>query len=195
MTLRVFYAGEGRTELGSRAYIKQQQPKIPETGVLEALVCAVAGTPCECVGAKVWKNLPALRPGQGEGAVEQRRVDQLVLLAGEQNADVLVFARDRDGDKAREKSIEQGITNAPKSVRVVGGVAIETIEAWILALKGEHGSEELSNPKEHLKRRHDVDDTQLKAEVVTNANLDRVPEDARSLRLWLERARQHLVPR
>jgi hypothetical protein len=79
---------------------------------------------------------------------------------------------------------------------VIGGSAIPVLEAWILAMLGEHGSEELrkSAAQEKLIKKGIDKDTAEMVKVVLEAELARLPEDAGSLRSWLLKARNVLSP-
>ncbi|MEZ4302723.1 MAG: hypothetical protein R3B70_47810, partial [Polyangiaceae bacterium] len=68
----------------------------------------------------------------------------------------------------------------------IGAVAIQEIEAWLLALLGERRSEQLSDPKTGLKEKHGVADRPAKVAIVEGASLDTLPDDARSLRTFLD---------
>ncbi len=125
-----------------------------------------------------------------------------MVEADEVGADVLVFVRDRDGDEERAAAIEEGLRLAREgtySAKVVGGVAVEEIEAWILALLGERRSEHPKDAKRVLRNRHGIADLGGKRAVVEDANLgnfpedanlDALPDDAVSLRAWLTRVRE-----
>jgi hypothetical protein len=67
------------------------------------------------------------------------------------------------------------------------GLAVEMIEAWLLALLGERKSEELTDPKSRLRELGKCQDCNERSASIENADLDTVPEDARSLRRFLSR--------
>ncbi len=192
--LRIYYAGEGPTELGDRAKPAQYQDQPPNIGVLEALVNRVATVPMQVVGARIWKNVPKLRPGEKRGH-DERRVGQLALFAREAGADVVVFSRHRDRDAERESEIEAGIRRAEidYSSKIVRDMATEAIEAWVLALKGERNSESHSKPKIPLTERWNIENAAQMVEAIESADLARLPPDAHSLQRWLKRARTHLA--
>jgi hypothetical protein len=105
--------------------------------------------------------------------------------------------RDRDGYRGRTDDINDGMNRAAEifagQLRVVGGMAIEELESWILSLRGEPKAESLRDPKAQLEAALKKDDLTLSTEfmvaVVQSADVQALPTDARSLRLWLERAR------
>ena len=113
--------------------------------------------------------------------------------AAEQGYDAIVFSRDRDGDVQRKDDVERGIRDAlteNPGLRVVGGVAREAVEAWILALLGQHDSEAHTDPKAVLSAQpHGIQNRAQKVEAVEGADMSRIPDDAESLHAWLERAR------
>ena len=192
--LKIYYAGEGTTELGDLANPPQYWRQPRRVGVLEALVSSIAKSSTDAIGARTWKDIPKLRPGEKRGH-DERRVGQLALFAREAGADVVVFSRDCDRDDQRAADIEAGIAEAEResAPRVVGGIAREAIEAWILALKGQRGSESHSKPKVPLAELLDHLGTEAMVQTVTSDNLEHIPPDAESLHLWLKRARKHLT--
>ena len=52
----------------------------------------------------------------------------------------LVFTRDRDASVQRQNDVREALTDAVRELQrappVVGGVAVERIESWVLAAKG-----------------------------------------------------------
>lgn len=218
--MRVFLAGEGKTELGryalSKEYVKvdheggpsvrskKHTPTNDEVGVLEAIVRRHCRD-LEIVGAELWKTkgtkkkVPKLKVGRGMSGAEMQTVRGLALRAEKDKAQVLVFTRDRDGDKARERDVEAGLAEARRenpSLRIVGGVATEMIECWLLALLGDYRSQTCHDPKGELAKRHQVTSVQQMVDRVRSARLDEgaVPADAESLRTWLQQAREALGP-
>ena len=66
--LKIYYAGEGRTELGDCADLPQNRSEPPMPGVLMALVDRVAKGPTTVAGARKWKDLGIYQgPGKSEG--------------------------------------------------------------------------------------------------------------------------------
>ena len=189
--IRVFLAGEGASELGSRSgHPVYQSDGAP--GVLQSLLRAVRTEGWEVAGAIDWRHIRKLRanaPGEGDG----RSVLAAALHAVEQGASVLAFTRDRDRDEGREEAIERAVEEAERdrAIAVVGGVAIETIEGWLIALTGEARSESIRHPEKEMPRlslgqKHAAD----YAAHVRKHGLGRVSPDARSLLRWIDRARR-----
>ena len=127
-------------------------------------------------------------------SAEVRNVLGMALHAKEVGAEILAFTRDRDREKTREAEIDEGIVSAVSLLkpcpRIVGGVAIEAIEAWTLALYGERGGYRHARPKERLAALSLTD----QIGVVEAANLEHSDLDAASLTRWIEQARAALKP-
>ena len=171
--MKLFLSGEGPDELGDWYRLPQHRSNPPVRGILEALV-------------------HKLGPVRGE----VQNVLGLMVEAEEAGADVLVFVRDQDGYEDRQDDIEEGLRRAEARgdmPRVVGGVAVQEIEAWILALHGERRSEQHADAKAVLRARHAIADLDEKVAVIEGADLTQIPEDAASLHIWLKRARIVLI--
>lgn len=169
--MKVFLSGEGRCELGSRAGHRSFQSD-DEPGALHALLARVRASGWEIGGSCEWKRIRKFRAGKFDHE-DTRNVLGAALDAKEAGCDVLAFSRDMDRDLARDEAIEEGIRRV-EGIGVIGGVAKPTIEGWILALLQERRSEDMSSKR---------------AEALL---VERIPDDAASLRRWLERAEQHL---
>ncbi len=195
--MRVFLGGEGVDELGrfahAPAYAVQavrRREVSKEPGILEALVERLKKHPVELVGGLTWHRIPKGRRAVGIGPAEVRNVVGLVTDAQDEGCDAVVFVRDRDCDEQRAADIEAGIRIAQErfpDVRIVGGSAVEEIEAWLLAMLGEHNSESHRHPKEVLRDRRGIANRLDKTRVVEEARLDQLPDDAASLRQWINR--------
>ncbi len=141
-------------------------------------------------GGLIWKKIRKYR-AQDHRSPERRNVLGLALAAREAGCHVICFARDRDRDTRREEDIGAGIEDAQATfsdLRVIGGVAIEESEAWILALLGDRRSEEHADAKKHLEQTHSLSGCEQKVLAVKEADLNALPDDAASLRMWLRRA-------
>jgi hypothetical protein len=121
-------------------------------------------------------------------------VNGLVLRARERGCHAVVFIRDRDRDRRREKMIEAAVRGALKLFdqppRVIGGVAVENLEAWLLALKGVPQTETIADSATVLEEQHGIarKKTGPMVNLVLHAKLRQISPDAHSLRLWLRRA-------
>lgn len=198
----VFLGGEGRNELGSWAGEPAYQSD-DEPGVIKALLLRTRPDGWKILGAQVWKSirkytdhgrLPANR-GVIRGSHEERAVLGLVLDAKERGAKVVAFVRDQDDDPDRVEIIANAIDRARalfSDIQVVGDTAVPVLEAWILALMGETGSESLGKAKAQriLADRSITTTTRMVGEVLSDRP---VPEDATGLRSWLAQAKKALA--
>ena len=184
-TWRVFLGGEGKTDIGNAAAAPAYaHPPVP--GVVQALLDRELPGQWVSVGATTWKNIVKFKAGGHKGA-ERRNVSGLVLSGREAGADLVVFVRDRDGNAQREADIEAEIADLG-DVAVVGGVAIETIEAWVLACDGDEAAEKHRDPKGELTRRG-YETTEAKVDVVMEKFAEERLGGAVSLGRWIGRLR------
>jgi hypothetical protein len=189
---KVFIGGEGPDELGDLARHPSYRSDGP--GLIAALLRRVRGDGWCIAGGVVWKHIRKYRSGDHR-TPEERNVLGLALAAREAGCEAICFIRDRDRDPRREQDVEAGITAAQQmfpGLRVIGGMAIEELEAWVLALSGERQSEQLADAKEHLANSRGISTTAQMLCIVEAADLDRLPKDAGSLQRWLARARHAL---
>ena len=186
----IFLAGEGRNELGSWSGDEGYQSDA-EPGVVKALLEKIRGDGWQIVGAIQWKNIHKLRSGF-HGKAEERNVLGAVLKAQEKGAHVAAFVRDRDGYEQRQRDIDAGILGAQSILpHVIGGMAVEKLESWIVAILGGSASETMRRPEDYLAERGIGEkNTAGMVSAVASADMGRIPEDAASLRLWLLRARE-----
>lgn len=195
----VFLGGEGKNELGSRAGAPTYQTD-EDPGVLQTLLRRVENQGWTVAGAVKWADIRKY-PAKGPLSAEERNVLGLVVEAQRSKAEVVAFIRDAD-DTDRHKTIEAAIGKARSlfpNIDLIGGTAVPVLEGWILAMRGQHGTEKLSKAGAQ-KRLDDMgvdreNTTSAMVRVVTEADLERLPEDARSLRAWLDRARGVLPAR
>jgi hypothetical protein len=194
--VKIFLAGEGIAELGDWSVARQYRHAPPRVGLIEALLLRLGQGPIEIGGATTWSSASKYSP-RDRRANETRRVLGLAQDALESGCDALVFVRDNDRDAARRAAIERGLEEAAETnarLRLVGGLAIEEIEAWVLACCGVLRSEAVSHPKERFAELFpETDHREGKVGVIERADLDAVPVDAVSFRLWLSRARSALA--
>jgi hypothetical protein len=196
---KVFLCGEGPNELGSRfghrAYQSDERP-----GVLHALLARVQPTGWEVGGVREWKRIRKFRI-RGASHEDTHNVLGAALDAKEAGCDVLAFSRDRDRDPDRHDAIEEGIRKVPETFpsapAVIGGVAVPTLEGWVLALSQELRTEELT-PKRAEQALQDkgvkLKDGTAMVRLVEEADLSKLPSDATSLTAWIARARNVLPP-
>jgi hypothetical protein len=197
--VRVFLGGEGANELGSR-WREPPYESDDEPGVLQALLSRVEETGWVVAGATTWKKLRKLR-ARGPTPPEERNVVALAYEAKRAGAEILAFLRDADGDRDRSSVIEQGVARAKEDyplVDVIGGVPFPVLEAWILAMLGDHKTEGLGKTAAQTcleKKGLAAKDTAAMVAVVARTDLDRLPKDAGSLIAWRDAARKALTPR
>ncbi len=198
--IKVFLAGEGKNDLGSRIGHRSWQSD-DEPGVLHALLSRAQSTGWIVGGACDWKNIRKYK-AKGPVHAETRNVLGVALDAREAGCQILAFSRDQDKDPRRQDAIEEGIRLVPATLSrapdIIGGVAIPTLEGWILALLGERGTEEMTprRAEETLSARALASkDGAAMVRIVEQAALTSLPEDARSLSGWLDRARAVLPQR
>jgi len=72
---------------------------------------------------------------------------------------------------------------------IVGGTAVRTSDAWCLALQGKSSTENVKDPKTALKN-NGVIDLEDRRTLIADADLNRIPKDAKSLNTWLSQARK-----
>lgn len=188
--MKVFLAGEGRDELGKWFDHPGYRDDKNHPGLIEAFLTNLE-IDYMVTDGKRWRNLLKYEAGDGRSE-EMKNVMGAAQEALDLGCDAVVFVRDLDSAPWRETDIAKGIEKARAEfpdLRICGGVAIQEIEAWILALKGDHGSETHRDAKEVLKTKHGVERRNQKVEVVRAADLTRTPSDAVSLNGWLNEAR------
>ena len=159
----------------------------PEPGVIETLLKKARPGGWRVREATQWRHIVKLRPGKFR-APETRNVLGAALHASEAGCAVLAFSRDRDGDVSREEAIAEGIAQAQRDfpeVRVVGGLAIEQIESWVLAAGGRTRTESITDAKAAAEQA--LGDARLETLLreLEKADIANLPEDASSLRAWL----------
>jgi hypothetical protein len=193
---RVAIAGEGKCELGG--FWDEFHPSSDETddGVIAALL-RTTGAQFAIERGWAWKSIPKYRAG-AHRENERRAVLGLIQMAKERGFDCVAFCRDQDGDLDRQRAIDTAIAEAPmlfaNCPAIIGGVAIQNVEAWILAYAGVAKSESLSKPRLDLElarlgipaKSHVAYANHIKG------NAADIPKDAASLRNWLALARATL---
>lgn len=196
VAVQVWLGGEGPSELGTRA------DGGDDPGVIEALLLKVEPAGWIVGGALRWKYIRKYRAGHaargGDNHEDLHNVRGLALTAWEAGCEVLAFTRDVDADDRRADAIARGIEQArslfPLLV-IIGGVARPALEGWVLALLGVRNSDALSRAKSlELLRSRSIEDKKASAyvEIVTAADITKLPVGCDSLASWLSAARTHL---
>jgi hypothetical protein len=194
MTRYVLLAGEGPNELGGWYTHPSYRAKHPEPGALETLLRKVAPEGWEIRGAVVWKQLTQYRAND-RLPKDELNTRALGLMAREHGCDLIVFTRDRDGSAEREQDVGRGrawlqarVTD--NNLTVIGAVAVECLEAWVLALQGQARTEELSRGRAwDMLERQGLTETRDMVAAIVAAQWAHLPKDAVSLRAWLDQAR------
>jgi hypothetical protein len=187
--IRVLLAGEGKTELGEWAKEPEYREHPGKKGVLVALLERAGAQAHTVLDGILWKKIRKYRAGE-HAAPERRSVLGLVLRAKEQQCDAVVFCRDRDGDDNRRRDLDDGIRRARETfvdVCVIGGIAIEAIESWVLVLLGVRGEEFSSRAAKDELAKRGISTVDEMVDVVTAARLEDLP--AGSLTEWFRTAR------
>lgn len=200
MTTRVFLAGEGPTELGGWAHepeYRQPAATVVRRGVIVALLARAWGGELTVVDAVLWKRIRKYRAGD-HAAADERNVlgaaEHAVTSARRSGAPlVLAFSRDRDRNRERERQVESGIVRARvlwPTLTLVGGCAVEEIEAWGLAVAGDQRPESVSDAKRVLAERIGVglDPFVERIDSATAVEMRRACERSPSLGQWMDRA-------
>jgi hypothetical protein len=188
--MRVLIAGEGPDELGPlppAEFVEGGRPS--GGGAIEALLAKVRPTGWQVTAAMVWKDVRKLKPNAaGDG--DAKTIAGLALHAKERGCHALVFLRDRDGSQARERVIRDAIAKeSQRGTRIAGGVPIEVLECWLLALKGETNAHTDANPVTSLEARYGVRRKHVSAmvQLIRTSRILATPPDATSLWQWLRR--------
>jgi hypothetical protein len=189
--IKIHLSGEGAFELGGRVGDPAYRTERP--GVIEALLRAHVPDGWEVCGARTWKDIPKVRARPGETA-EVQNVRGAVLDAREAQCDVLVFVRDRDRRAERERLIDVTVQELREAgARIVGGVACQCVDAWVLAIAGETGSEGHASGDAKRLREARAPRTEDAVALVQQRGLASVAPDATSLRSWLAAAGAELA--
>jgi hypothetical protein len=186
--IHLLIAGEGTNEIGEAQVPFTEGERSSGGGVIEALVAKVRPAGWQVRRARRWKDVLKLIPN-APGKGDERTVRGLALQAGELGCNALLFLRDRDRDALRERAIRNAVRSLDAgALHVAAGIPIEKLEHWLLALCGEAGAHKDPDPVSALRERHGVPAkaTSAMVQLVRNARLPAVPEDASSLRRWLE---------
>lgn len=78
------------------------------------------------------------------------------------------------------------------TMRVAGGLAVRDLDCWCLAFGGQRKSEMRKDAKSELEAQG-VSSTVDRVERVVGSDLEQLPEDAHSLRAWLDDVRDALA--
>jgi hypothetical protein len=135
MSLKVFVCGEGTDDIGRWAIEVAYRDASPRgDGAIGELARRVVAEGWTIVDGRALKNVPVLRTGKGLKQ-EAVRFHGAMQLAREKGCDVVLFARDTDGDEERTRQLRD--LRATDADRVALAVVEPVIEGWALELSGE----------------------------------------------------------
>lgn len=196
--IKVFLAGEGRNELGGWHAERGYRDEQPHLGVLESLARQGVPSGWQVHDAIQWKDIRKLAVGtKGKGA-DRKAVLAAHLHAREHGCNALLFSRDRDGYAEREREIQGALLELEADARlaVAGGVCVERLESWLLAVTGRSGSKQLRDGKvDEALTEHGVSakNTEQMLALIERHGLGAVPPDASSLHAWILRTKAALA--
>jgi hypothetical protein len=153
------------------------------------------------VRAERWKDLTLYRTRNASGKrprKDELNTQALYLRAIDYKCDLIVFTRDRDGDEEREADVQRSMRwlddRLPNTgMLLVGGMATECIEAWVLALQGEYRAERLSPERAKAAvNARGLQSVDAMAAAIAACDVSQRATDAQSLGAWLERAQKAL---
>lgn len=186
--MKVLLAGEGKTELGDFDLDPAYRATPPADGVVLALAEALVPAGWQVGHAVKWSRIRKFRAGD-HASPEARNVLALALDCVERDLPAVVFARDVDGQRDRAADIDDGVRRArerfPK-VGLAGGLPSQAIENWLLALRGEVGTETLHRDQARRRVETEAPGVADKVAWVRASDAERVATDAKSLRDWVE---------
>jgi hypothetical protein len=135
MSLKVFVCGEGTDDIGRWAIeIAYRDASRRGDGLIGELARRVVTEGWTIVEGRALKNVPVFRPGKGLKQ-EAVRFHGAMQLAWAKGCDVVLFARDTDGDEERTAQL-RGLRTTDAG-RVALAVVEPVIEGWALELSGE----------------------------------------------------------
>jgi hypothetical protein len=191
----ILLAGEGRNELGGWYDEPSFRLSPPDLGILEALLKKVAPQGWSIVDGVRWKSLRKYKVNE-PGKAEEKNLRRLLLMAEERQCNLVAFTRDRDRSRERQAQIDSTMAEMEAQYTegpfFIGGMAIEKIEAWLLALSGETRSESIGDPAAKLAPILPESTTSEMARLVMRAEITSIPRDANSLSTWIQKASRFL---
>lgn len=133
MSLKVFLVGEGPNDIGRWFFEKTYRDSKGGDGVIGALARRQVEEGWHVEDGRAWKKLSVLTVGGGLD-VDEKRFNIAKQLTREADCDVLLYARDVDGDEER-KALLVSLREANTEVGLA--VVDPCIEGWLLELRGE----------------------------------------------------------
>lgn len=186
--MRAFVSGEGRHDLGKWDEAPERRAESKRTdGVFVELV-RKKGTVIEVCGGMTWRSVPKY-VARGHVSAEEKTLRKLVEFAHDAGADTLIWGRDIDDDKSRQRQLEGAQAALAgedlDGLAVRGGPVVPCIEAWVLALSGavRHPEEQSPAKLKALAEEHGLSREHEMVELIRSKQLDVTRSD--SLRNWL----------
>ena len=139
MKLKVFICGEGPSDIGRWARQPEYREQYDSHGLIGAIARKVADGEWEICDGLVHKNVPAYRANRIGDSGEVRKLFGAIEMAREAGCDVLLFARDIDGQQDRSAELRRAAVDLEARGNNITAVALvdPCIEGWALELLGE----------------------------------------------------------
>jgi hypothetical protein len=127
--MKLLFVGEGPTDVGSPGFALPPRPATGVIFILSKKICPSISTESF---AYYWRELQVLNR-EKKGSIDAAKVAQAIFLAARHGCDGTVFVLDADRHALEEleRGVERGLKVVGSHPAVVG-VAVKTIEAWIL---------------------------------------------------------------
>jgi hypothetical protein len=126
--MKVLFVGEGPHDVGPPDFAPGVRAA---TGVMPTLAQRV----CPAIGGDsvsiFWREIPVL-PAKPKLKGWAAKVRSSIVLAVKNQCDGIVCVADQDRDADRLTSMNNGASAAGSDQKIVCGVAIESVEAWVL---------------------------------------------------------------
>ena len=131
--MKVLFVGEGPNDVGSPSFAPRPSPV---DGFVPRLARKLSPGISKCVGL-FWREIPVLNREKRKRGFAAK-VASAIVLAELDGCDGTICVTDQDGDVDRLPAMEEGATRglrtAKRGHRTACGVAIESIEAWVLGV-------------------------------------------------------------
>jgi hypothetical protein len=134
--MKVLFVGEGPSDIGKQLGVHPR----PAKGIVSALarrICPAIGTDSIAIS---WVEIPRLNRSQKGKGFEAKAAAAIALSAERFHCEGTVCVLDRDRDSQRMKALEagraRGLGLLKKPHAVVCGLAVESVEAWVLTDPG-----------------------------------------------------------
>lgn len=146
MSLKVFLVGEGPNDIGRWAVDETYRDQKSGDGVIGALARRQVELGWHVEDGCAWKKLSVFEVGGGLD-IDEKRFGIAQQSMREADCDVLLYARDVDGDEERKRLLAS-LRDAHPEVALA--VVDPCVEGWLLELRGErrkHGWTKVASQK------------------------------------------------